>query len=72
MTITDVYAGATASQKEKLRNTLINKGVSYTTVYFWYTGQRKPARYTMPMVVEAVNDTLGTNHTAEELWPEEA
>ena len=71
MTITDVYAGATATQKEKLRNALINKGVSYTTVYFWYTGQRKPARYTMPMVVDAVNAELGTNYTAEELWPEE-
>lgn len=71
MTIVEVYAGASASQKEKLRNTLMQKGVSYTTVYFWYTGQRKPARYTMPMVVDAVNTILGTNHTAEELWPEE-
>ncbi len=70
MTISEVYASASANQKEKLRNALMQKGVSYTTVYFWCTGQRKPARYTMPMVVDAVNETLGTNHTTEELWPE--
>lgn len=70
MTISEVYASASSTVKNKILAGIMQKGISYSAAWNWCTGCRAPKKITRSVVVAVINKETGGHYTEEELWPE--
>lgn len=70
-TFPQIWAGLDSRQQEEVRAAVIAATrVSTTAFWYWTKGKSRPGSFPMEnLVLQAVNDTLGTSYTRQQLFP---
>lgn len=70
MDIKRIWETAGPKQRNELLTLIVMDGVSYSTAYSWYNGNRKPKPLYQERIKGYVKDVLGVEATVDELFPE--
>lgn len=71
-TIKEVWSGLADNQRKRILNEVVIKGgVSFSTVYMWLRGERRPMPLYQELISKAIFSTTGEKIPANELFTNE-